>query len=97
MEVEQQALGCAAGFAVVTHHVTPGQDFPSVPISLEPTDGHVLLLEHPPSWKQLGKCEEELLEGTQGTNKTELNSAPGVQAAGSRFSSVGLSWDHVDG
>lgn len=97
VEVEQESLGCAAGFAVVTHHVTPGQDFPSVPISLEPTDGHVLLLEHPPSWKQLGKREEELLEGTQGTNKRELNSAPEEQAAGSRFSSVGLSWVDVEG
>lgn len=70
VEVEKQSLSCAAGFTVVTHHVTPVQDFPSVPISLEPTDGHVLLLVHPPSRKQLGKCEDELLEGTQGTNKT---------------------------
>lgn len=61
LEVEKQSSGNTAEFTVVTHHVATMQDFPYVPISLELTDGHVLLLVYPPSQKQLEKREDEML------------------------------------
>lgn len=61
LEVEKQSLGYTAEFTVVTLHVTTVQDFPYAPISLELTDGHVLLVVYPPSWKQLEKCEDEMV------------------------------------
>lgn len=61
LEVEKQLSGYTAEFTGVTHHVTTVQDFPYVPIALELTDGPVLLLAYPPSWKQLDKCEDEML------------------------------------
>lgn len=68
MAGEKRSSSYTAEFTVVMLHVTPVQDFPSVPLFLEPTDGPLLLLVHPPSRKQLDKCEDEILEGTLGMN-----------------------------
>lgn len=61
MAGEKQSSSHTPEFTVVMLHVSPVEDFPSVPRSLEPADGPLLLLVPPPSWRQLDKCEDEIL------------------------------------